>query len=112
MYCTPERKVFIDAYLEDRRRAGEEITKDPPLIRDVFDPKDKEQVKNPRHLSTFTLDSNISRVVIRAGLRVSSHDPHTRQTNILNPTFQKFFFRQVGKASVDPVVREFLIVHK
>lgn len=31
-YRTPERKMFNDAYLENRRRAGEGITKDLPLI--------------------------------------------------------------------------------
>jgi len=105
-YCTPECRMYIDKYLTERRTAGETIKPESPLIREQYGIGSK-----ARHVSTWTLINIMSRMMVRAGIRVRSHD-RKRKPTMLNHGFRKFFFRQLGRSGVDPVVREFLMGHK
>jgi site-specific recombinase XerC len=47
-YCTPECRNAIDTYLNYRRRLGENITDDSPLIREFFSPDNHLSIKRPK----------------------------------------------------------------
>ena len=112
-YCTPECKRCLSMptwRIEGALEKGQQKT---CLLYDMYlTQKTKSKSKIPDTYLHSHRTAKCQRLVIRAGLRVSSHYPHKRQTNRLNPTFRKLFFRRVGKAGVDPVVHEFLIGHK
>jgi integrase len=46
-FCTPECATEINNYFDYRRSCGEVIDDESPVIRDTFDPRNLDKVKNP-----------------------------------------------------------------
>jgi integrase len=107
-YCfaTPELKAQIDAYLDYRKRFGEIISPEAPLIREQFDTYDPRTAKQPRPLSVTSFDKAMRRLVSKAGL-----DYTKGQCQIYN-AFRKRVITIMIKAKVDYDTREYLIGHK
>jgi integrase len=66
--CTPECKRAIDSYLEYRKRQGELLKDDAPLIREEFDITDELHIANPRPISVETLRGIIKRLGAMSGV--------------------------------------------
>ncbi|HKU49427.1 MAG TPA: site-specific integrase, partial [Nitrososphaera sp.] len=97
-YCSPECKAAIDGYFDYRRRAGEIINPESPLLREQFDGSDKFKVLNPQVLGRETVSSLIKIVAYKAGLRKKSTNRFERKETMLNHGMRKLFFRACGKA--------------
>jgi integrase len=49
--CTPECAEGIDQYLDFRKRMGEPLDPDSPLIREEFDISNLGRIVNPKHMT-------------------------------------------------------------
>ncbi|MEO9321330.1 MAG: site-specific integrase [Nitrososphaera sp.] len=109
-FCTPECVAVIDLYLEKRKRAGEDLTPDAPLIREEFSRSD---ARNPRHVSTTTLNTLMKGLLVTAGIReTKGYSSRKRHDVMANHGLRKFFNTQLIKAGVNHTVKEHLMGHK
>lgn len=97
--------------MEYRRRAGETITGESPLLRDLFDMKGG-AVNIPKQIYRDAVMYMINSTALRAGIRKNSHDRNNRKDIMLNHGFRKFFFKACGKTDMNPIIRELLMGHK
>jgi integrase len=119
-FCTPECAKYIDEYIEYRRRCGEPINANSPLIRDDFIIDDLLHIKHPRHLTNSTFKFYIRNKLIALGFRTvtpttedTSHKYKKYRTEIAqNHGFRKFTFTTMALRKIDPEVRELLVGHK
>jgi hypothetical protein len=108
-FITPEATTAIRDYLEMRRRAGEEIKDDSPLVRDKWDFQDfKERPKSPElvtRLSTQSIASIVWRAWWRSGVRKKNQK---KQEFKENHGFRKFYRSNVPACkehgNIDPEV--------
>jgi integrase len=70
-FCTPESKVVIDLYLDDRQRWGEELKDRSPLFRKVFNKENPFTINSPRFLSHHTAMYLVDYVLKRSGVKTS-----------------------------------------
>jgi integrase len=68
-FCTPECAKAIDDYLDYRRRCGERLTPESPLIREQFDRNDPFRSVKARPVAQSTIMNTIKQVLLDAGLR-------------------------------------------
>jgi integrase len=80
-FCTPECAKAIDLYLEYRRRYGERIKEDAPLIREEFDVNDEIHAARPRHLSYFLFKIMVQKLRRKSG--VIEKLPKTTQRQVM-----------------------------
>ena len=121
-YCTPECAEAIDSYLAYRKRFGENLKPDSPLLRNQFDKDgpllDKENnpinAALPRGLKYRTLQNIMFDVLQDAGLRGQGvdGDKYKRREFMANHAFRKFFRQQARRAGVDTMQIEYLLGHK
>jgi integrase len=121
-YCTPECAQAIDSYLAYRKRYGEQLKPEHPLIRDQFDKDgplvDKEgnpiNAALPRTLKYRSLQNIIFDILQDAGLRGKNikGEERKRKELMANHAFRKFFRQQCRRAGVDVMQIEYLMGHK
>ena len=113
-FTSPESTKAIDAYLEYRTRNGEELTNESYLIRKQFDMNDLEKVKKSvEPIQTGSLRALINNLVIKAGLRQTSHSTKRERKGIaLTHGFRKFFTNQLIETNVKTEIRWLLEGHK
>jgi len=107
-FCTPETTAAIDSYLDFRKRSGETLTPNAPLLREQFNQKN---AANPRQMSLGGLYTVMEPVIIEAGIRVPSNDQHKRHEVMLFHGFRKYVNTQMIRAGVKPVIKEMLLGH-
>lgn len=107
-FCSPEAVKAIDFYIEKRKRDGETITAESPLVREDYD----SSKVNPAHPITKENVSYLIYSVLKdIGLRKAN--PTKRRTDIMRMhAFRKGFNTSLMKAGVKPVVVEMLMGHK
>jgi len=112
-FCTPETASLIDEYLDYRRRSGEKLTDDSPLIREEFDINDLEQIKKrSRAISSNTIGNTLLVYLLKTGLRdINRQSQFTRKPIPLLHGFRKFFTTQLVNSKVNPEIREMLLGH-
>lgn len=118
-FCTPECAKVIDSYLEYRKRSGEELKDDAPLIREQFsiDASDLFRVKNPKHITTDTIAKMLRLKIIQAGRKVDhlvdgkNEGSKYRKDIPLIHGFRKFFNTALMNADVHPIFKELLMGH-
>jgi integrase len=114
-FCTPECASAIDDYLEYRKRNGEKIVPDSPIIRKDFDPSDLSSIrKKAEPISYDTLRNDIYNLVIRAGIRTVDHnlEPKNKHKEVpLTNGFRRFCNTIMNQCDVNWVVKEKLIGH-
>lgn len=119
--CTPECKRAIASYLEYRKRQGERLKDDAPLIREEFDITDELHIANPRPLSVETLRGMIKRLGTMSG--VIEKRAHVKDDNYGNKKierrpvmgthgFRKFFETTAIKAGMTPLYARMLMGQK
>lgn len=120
-YCfvMPELTEAIDNYLNYRKRVGEEINPDSPLIREQFDVEDPWAVKHlVKPLARKTYDKMIARFMKKAGLSFPTViETSSKRTLKRRPVAQTMGFRKRAmtkmiQAKIDYDCREYLIGHK
>ena len=118
-FCTPECTALIDSYLSYRKKQGEQLNDNSPLIREQFSTIDKLKVNNPRHLTLITFRYMINDVLIKySTLRKKlPFDYENKRKEGRNPTmlthaFRKFFNTECAKAGVYPDFIEIMLGHK
>jgi integrase len=119
-FCTPECAKYIDEYLDYRKRCGENLNDNSPLIRDDFIIDDLLHIKHPRHLSNSALKYYIRQKLIALGFRSVTpitedvhHEYKKHRTQIAqNHGFRKFTFTTMALKKIDPEIRELLVGHK
>ena len=68
-FCTPESAAMIDSYLGYRKRCGEVLGPESPLIREDFDMDDPFRINKPQHLNVGSIKSTLQIHAVKAGLR-------------------------------------------
>lgn len=122
-FCTPECARSIDDYLEYRKRYGENITIESPLIREQFDRKeavrDFGKAGEARCIKVAGLEDNLRRLLIDAGL-IDGANKYSERTvhyyRVRHPIkrahgFRKFFDTECTKGGVHPLYIELLEGH-
>jgi hypothetical protein len=107
-FTTPEAAQAIDAYLEQRRIAGETIKPTAPLIRQTFPKADAD---NPKPMAFDGLAGLTQRVMVKSGVRIVAKNNKVRHGTAINHGFRKFCNTALVKAGVKPVVVEILTGH-
>jgi integrase len=100
-FCTPECSKAIDAYLNMRKRYGENITSDSFLIREQFDIRDPPKKSKP--VKAETLARKLYDLSTRSGVR-------DKDLPVCNG-FRKFFTTQLIEADVKTELRWLLEGH-
>jgi integrase len=112
-FGTPECLMLGEQYLEHRKRHGEVLTQQSPLVRNKFDVENRAAAMEPQPSSYNSLMSVIRELLMDAGVRQSgSHDKRKRHEVMLNHGFRKFYNTKMIDSSVNPVVKEMLIGHR
>jgi len=90
-FCTPECAEAIDTYLDYRKRFGEPLGPESPLLRENFDPNDKIAVKYPRQIKSDTIGKLIIHILEISGLRQPNKSGrYKRQPKSRTHGFRKF----------------------
>lgn len=114
-YCSPEARIALDTYFEIRRRHGEVIVANAPIIREQYNVENPIAIRYPKHCTVGALAKVINQVTTRAGLR--SRMPKTETKTIFNKDiqlsrgFRKFFNTQLNDADINYQIKEMLMGH-
>lgn len=119
-YCTPEAATVIDSYLSYRKRYGEKIMPDSPVIRDQFDKKDPFDAMKGIHVTDRHLAQMLSFLAADAGLielkRLTTDDKsrggRERKEIMRAHGFRKFFNTACIRAGLKSVHKEMLLGHR
>lgn len=107
-FTTPEAAQAIDAYLEQRKVAGETIKPTAPLFRQTFP---KSEANNPKPMKFDGLAGITQRIMVKSGVRVVAAKRNVRHQTAINHGFRKLFNTALVKAGLKPVVVEVLTGH-
>jgi hypothetical protein len=116
--CTPECKRAIDSYLEYRKRQGELLKDDAPLIREEFDITDELHIANPRPISVETLRGIVKRLgavsgVIEKRAQIKEDNKKIERRPVMGTHgFRKFFETTAIKAGMSPLYVRMLMGQK
>jgi integrase len=112
-FCTYECSAAIDQYLDYRKRFGEVLKPNSPLIREQFDTTDKFVINRPRFLSIGAFRVMMDRMLVISGLRNRSKGKNRNLHEIMRSHgFRKFTITQMKKTQLDFSDREYLVGHK
>ncbi len=102
----------LDSYIEYRKRMGENITDNSPLLRNPVN-SNLAHVKKPNKVKPVkTFVHPIYRITQKAGLRIRTNDRQTQHKHMLDHAFRKFTISQMEKANMKYEAREYLTAHK
>jgi integrase len=115
-FCSFECAMVIDQYLEYRKRFGEILKPNSPLIREEFDHNDLFKSRMPRKLSNQYMMILVDRILVAAGIKTVKRKIEGAKPE-LHPVkrchgFRKFYVTNMKKANADFSDREFLVGHK
>lgn len=102
-FCSPECSTAIDSYLALRKRRGEVITPDSPLLATLGD--------DPKPLKLNSVISLLNRVLLDAGVQVEGDIKYRRRKVARFHSFRKHFNTCLAKAGVKPALKEVLMGH-
>ena len=113
-FCTPESAGMIDSYLEYRKRCGEVLGPESPLIREDFDMDDPFRINKPQHIKVGSIKSTLQIHAVKAGLReveASENNKRTRKKVPLCNGFRRFADTMMLNSKMNPVIKDMLIDH-
>jgi hypothetical protein len=106
-FCSPECAVATDAYLDYRRRFGEVLIDNSPLLREQFNVDNPFTIQSPKPLSHRMASYTILEALKRSGCNST-----TRRKVMLSHGFRKFYVTQCIKANLQENAREYLVGHQ
>ena len=110
-FCTPECRKAIDSYLEYRKRCGENIIEDSPLLREQFNPVDIFKVKYARPITIQTIAKTLRYKLVQSGIREIkktgdySGARYRKEIPMIHG-FRKFFNTTLMNSDVHPLFKE------
>lgn len=118
-FITPQGYKDITDYIEYRKRNGETITPDSPIIRNEFQPEKAGEwtdshgkKRGPEPIRTTTGNSQIVTSIVRkAGVLENSHDFRTRHKVMTCHGFRKYFNTICKTSGMDSERVEMLMGH-
>jgi hypothetical protein len=112
-FCSPECCKEIDAYLDFRKRRGENITGDSFLLIKRFSKYVNLKNFKGESFTTTSFRALLQRAIENSGLRqIDSKNRYKRREIPLLHGFRKFFTKQLVDSKVNPEIREILLGHK
>lgn len=115
-FTTFELAEAIDTYLDYRKRNGEELKPDAPLLRNHFDANSKgtrAAANEQKFIGHRSFHNTIDRMLVRAGLKVVRSWENRELNEVMaSHGFRKFCITQMKKAKVDFNDREALVSHR
>ncbi|MFZ0553817.1 MAG: site-specific integrase [Nitrososphaeraceae archaeon] len=115
-FTTFELAEAIDAYLYYRKRNGEELKPEAPLLRNHFDANSKgarAAANEQKFIGHRSFHNTIDRMLVRAGLKVVRSWENRELNEVMaSHGFRKFCITQMKKAKVDFNDREVLVGHR
>ena len=94
-FCSQECRKEIDNYLEYRKRNGEIMRPESPLIREQFNTRNRVGSAKPRFLSDRGLTKMIEHVInVDAGIKYNINQNNNEQDNTSTTTTQTHSFRR------------------
>lgn len=110
-FCTPECSRYIDQYLEWRKRLGERLQPNSPLIRIVFDPIT--QINRPKAASGNVVAKMVHTLLDNTGIRTPIlGEPNQRFELMQCHGFRKFFKTTCINGGMNPLYSEYLMGHR
>jgi integrase len=111
-FCSFECAEALDSYIAYRKRIGEDVTPDSPLLRNPMNSNLPwvKTLKKVKAVKSFVFP--INRIVYKAGLRERTHNRQTQHPNMLAHALRKFTISQMEQSNVKYETREFLVGHK
>ena len=119
-FGTPELLAAIQNYIQYRKRYGEELKPNSPLVREQFDISDIEAAKNAKSIAHATIKTHIHKLLYRSGIRKKENivtkkgERHTNGDGVINSLshgLRKFYRTQLFNAEIDPLIAEILTGH-
>ncbi len=116
-FVTHEATQALDNYLDMRKRYGEKLNPDSPLIREQFDIRDPFAAISPKMVKTPTLSSKITRLAERAGIRERTLLKEGEKSGGIRKTvprahgFRKAYTTLTANAKMDAIKRNMLEGH-
>lgn len=115
-FTTFELAEAIDVYLDHRKRNGEALKPETPLLRNHFDANSKgarAAANGQKFMGHRSFHNTINRMLVRAGLKVVRPWKNRELNDVMaSHGFRKFCITQMKKAKVDFNDREALVGHK
>lgn len=122
-FCSAETTSAIDSYLDYRRRHGDRVKLEDPLLRNEFDIDDSLRAANPRAITTFSLRARLFKLLLSSGLRerrleaggnISKDNQvvHRRREVMMSHGCRKWFSTTSTVQGLSPLYVEMLMGHK
>lgn len=113
-YCTPECRQAVDTYLEYRRRLGENITNETPLIRELFSPSNPFIINRPKRCTDEMVSQSLEKALHKSGVNQRSIglQKGKRRSIMKSHGLRKFTLTRLKKAGIDFSDRHALLGHK
>jgi integrase len=102
-FCTPECRNEIDAYIDYRKRSGEQITEDSPLFRAEFNNQDYTKITKVSTLSVYSVQNIMKRLLYRTGIIKQGLENSKRNDIMRCHGFRKFYETNAFKAGMDNI---------
>jgi hypothetical protein len=111
-FLTPAGAKAVDRYIEARTMAGEKVTANSPLIRDVFDFA-KKNAGEPKPVTLDALDMLFMRLTRSAGIRPKEKagKRQDRHDIMLFHGIRKYVNHSLVNSGCEPIAKELLIGH-
>jgi integrase len=124
-FCTPECASAIDNYLQYRKRYGETLNGNSPLIREEFNKLDPFHAAKPRFLSSDGIRWIMSKLINDSGLRekekgelvsltkefTEEKKKYKRYELMQSHGLRKFFETETVRAGMNPLYASILMGH-
>ena len=112
-FTTVELALLIDSYLEYRKRNGEQLLPNSPLLREEFDSKEAIRASRPRPISTNTLRTRIFKLTLLSGLRERKDSSRYKRHEVMQcHGLRKTFYSTAIIAGMNPMYVSMLAGHK
>lgn len=110
---TVELASLIDSYLEYRKRNGERLIPNSPLLREEFDSTDAIRASKPRPISTNTIRTRIFKLGLNSGLRQRETSFRYKRHEVMQcHGLRKAFYSTAIVAGMNPMYVSMLAGHK
>jgi integrase len=111
-FTTFECAEALDSYIEYRKRMGEAITDNSPLLRNAISSNLPwvKKLKEVKPVKSFI--DPIYRITNKAGIRTRTHNRQTQHKHMLDHAFRKFCNTKMIEARLEHNTKEFLLGHK
>jgi integrase len=112
-FCTPECASMIDAYLDQRRTAGEKITEESYLIRNDFDRHVNGRNVRQSNVNNIArlFDRLLDRIEFREVNHITENYKYQRHKKSQFHAFRKYFNTCLANCDVNVTIKEMLMGH-